>query len=137
VTLARWPTSDRASSRHPFPHAPIRPRHAERLAAYSAEQLGGPSLWTGDGQDALGTHVRVVRVHSGEGVDDDLNRRAVAAFVGAMDDAGLPDDPTLRATLTAWFTWATALMAAYPRSPDDEPAEVAMPHWSWSGPVEA
>ena len=121
---------------HPFTHAPVHPRHSERLAAYWAEQLGGPPLWTGGGEDALGTHVGVVRMHSGDGEHDEMDRRAVAEFVAAMDDAGLPEEPRLRATLTDWFTWATALMAAYPRSPDDVPAELAMPHWSWSGPVE-
>lgn len=123
---------------HPFTHVPVHPQHAERLAAYWAEQLGGPPLWTGgpdDERGALGTHVGVVRMHSGDGVHDDLDRRVVAAFVGAMDDAGLPADPPLRATLTAWFTWATALMAAYPRSPDDVPGVLPMPHWSWDGPV--
>jgi hemoglobin len=119
---------------HPFTHAPIHPQHSERLAAYWAEQLGGPPLWT-EGA-AAGTHRSVVRMHSGEGAHDVLDNRAVAAFVGAMDDAGLPDEPRLRATLTAWFTWATALMAAYPRSADDVPESLPMPHWSWGGPVE-
>ena len=119
---------------HPFSHHAIHPQHSERLAAYWAEQLGGPPLWTGGEQRS---HVAVVRMHSGDGVHDDMDRRAVAAFVGAMGDAGLPDDPRLRATLTAWFTWATALMAAYPRSPDDVPDVLPMPHWSWDGPVES
>ena len=124
---------------HPFTHAPIHPRHSERLAAYWAEQLGGPPLWTGAGRPeaALGSHRGVVHMHSGEGGHDDLDRRAVAAFVAAMDDSGLPDEPRLRATLTAWFTWATALMSAYPRSVDDVPTDLAMPYWSWDGPVAA
>ncbi len=122
---------------HPFTHAPVHPRHAQRLAAYWAEQLGGPPLWTGgsDRAAALGSHVGVLRMHSGDGVHDDLDRRAVTAFVGAMDDAGLPADDDLRATLAAWFAWATASMAAYPRSPDDVPPLLSMPHWSWDGPV--
>jgi hemoglobin len=121
---------------HPFSHKPVHPQHSERLAAYWAEQLGGPPLWTGGaGDPGLGSHVAVVRMHSGDGVHDDMDRRAVDAFVGAMDDAGLPDEPRLRATLTAWFTWAVAVMAAYPRSPDDVPDVLAMPHWSWDGPV--
>lgn len=47
-----------------------------------------------------------------------------------------PEDPALTATLLAWFRWATAAMATYPDSPDDVPAGLSLPRWSWDGPVD-
>ena len=47
----------------------------------------------------------------------------------------MPDDERLRATLKDYFRWATAGMATVPRSADDVPAGLDLPHWSWEGPV--
>ncbi len=52
-----------------------------------------------------------------------------------MDDAGIPDDAELRATLTAWFRWGIELMDAHPDSADDVPDGLPLPRWDWSGPV--
>lgn len=115
---------------HPFSH-PGHPEHTTRLAAYWSEQLGGPPLYTG----GLGDHTFVLRMHAGNGVHVDLDERAQVCFAQALDDAGFPDDARLRTTLKAWFVWATADMARYPDSPDDVPAGVPLPQWSWDGPV--
>jgi hemoglobin len=53
----------------------------------------------------------------------------------ALDDAALPDDERLRSTLKDYFRWATSAMAAYPDDPDDVPAGLPLPQWSWDGPV--
>jgi hemoglobin len=63
----------------------------------------------------------------------DLGRRFVACFVAAADDAGLPDDPALRATLRAYMEWAVAEVLAY-ESPDTViPADRRLPRWGWDG----
>ena len=119
---------------HAFTHHPPHPRHVERLAAYWAEQLGGPPLWTvgPDGGPGLGSHAGVAQLHAEPGDLTDMNRRAVAAFVAALDETAT--SPAARSTLTDWFAWATELMGAA-RSPDDVPDDAPMPHWSWDGPV--
>ena len=81
---------------HAFSHG-FRADHTERLAAYWVEQLGGPAAYT----EGLGDHSEVLRLHSGNGEHPDRDRRSEACFAQAMDDAGLPDDERLRATLTA------------------------------------
>src|SRR6516225_7265012 len=96
---------------HAFSHG-FHPEHVERLAAYWAEALGGPSAYT----DSMGDESFVVRLHSGKGEHQDMDERAQACFALALDDAGLPNDPALRATLIAYFRWATTAMAAYPNS---------------------
>jgi len=88
---------------HAFSHG-FHPDHSERLAAYWAEALGGPGTYT----DAYGDESSVVRVHSGNGAHDDMDRRAIACF--------------------AWST--TTTMSRYHRSADDVPDGLSIPHWS-------
>jgi hemoglobin len=115
---------------HAFSHG-YRDDHDQRLAAYWAEQLGGPAAYTG----ALGDHSEVLRMHSGNGEHHEMDRRAEACFALALDDAALPGDPRLRRTLTDWFHWGVELMDSHPVTPDDVPDDLPMPRWSWDGPV--
>ena len=115
---------------HAFSHG-FHPRHTERLAAYWAEALGGPAAYSG----AFGDESQVVRTHSGNGVHDEMDRRAVACFDQALDDAGLSANERLRQVLHDYFAWATSTaMARYPESADDVPAGLSIPQWSWDGP---
>ena len=114
---------------HAFSHG-YNPRHSERLAAYWAEALGGPEEYSA----TIGDETSVLRIHAGNGEHAEMDELAHACFVQALDDAGLPEDPRLRATLAAYFLWATGSMAAYPRSPEDVPGGLAIPRWSWDGP---
>ena len=68
---------------HAFQHG-YHPQHHERLAAYWGEALGGPS----DYSSTYGDESSVVRLHSGNGEHDEMNRRAIACFDGALDDVG-------------------------------------------------
>ena len=81
----------RRRSQHAFSHD-LHPRHVERLAAYWAEALGGPSTYS----DSYGDETSVVRIHSGNGPHDDMDRRAIACFDQALVDVGLADDEWLR-----------------------------------------
>ena len=116
---------------HPFGHPGQHPDHLARLAAYWGEALGGPAAYS----DRMGDHSHVLRLHAGNGEHDELDERAIACFAAALEDAALSDDERLRTTLLAYFSWGTALMAAHPDSPDDVPAGLGLPHWSWDGPV--
>jgi hemoglobin len=115
---------------HAFSHG-FRPDHTERLAAYWAEQLGGPT----DYSNGLGDQSHVVRLHSGNGEHHEMDDRAVACFGQAMDDAGLPVDAALRRPLHDWFRWGISLMDAHPDSADDVADDLPLPHWSWEGPL--
>lgn len=112
---------------HPFSH-PGQHDHLDRLASYWAEQLGGPQMYTG----VFGDETAVIRRHSGNGVHDEMDARAVVCFRQALDDIGLTEQP-LRAELEEWFTFETSEMARYPRSADDVPEELTMPVWSRPG----
>jgi hemoglobin len=116
---------------HPFTHGRIHPQHAERLAAYWGESLGGPPAYT----SALGTEADVVRAHSGNGPHDALDAAAAACFALALDDAGIPEDPALRGTLSRWFVWSNELVNHGWPTPADVPDDLRLPRWGWEGPV--
>ena len=106
------------------------PDHLERLAAYWSEALGGPPLYT----DRYGDETAVVRMHSGNGPHEEMDRRAIACFDDALRSVGLSDDDALTSVLHDYFAWATTTtMARYHRSQGDVPDGLRMPHWSWDG----
>ena len=114
---------------HAFSHG-FRADHTERLAAYWAEALGGPALYSG----RFGGESHVVRMHSGNGPHEDMDARAIACFEQALGDVGLADRSALRQVLHDYFAWATTTtMARYHASKDDVPAGLAIPRWSWDG----
>jgi hemoglobin len=113
---------------HAFRHG-VHPDHVERLAAYWAEALGGPSLYS----DTYGDETSVVRIHSGNGLHDEMNRRAVACFDQALADVGVTDDK-LRQVLHDYFAWATTTtMYRYHKSKDAVPDGLTIPRWTWHG----
>jgi len=114
---------------HAFSHG-FHPQHVERLAAYWAEALGGPSTYS----DSYGDETSVVKMHSGNGEHDEMDRRAIACFDRALADVGLADDGALRQVLHDYFAWATTTtMSRYHHSADDVPNGLSIPHWSWDG----
>src|ERR1700733_846332 len=86
---------------HPFSHPGQDPHHVERLAAYWAEVMGGPPVYS----ESYSDQSRMLQMHAGNGDMTDLGRRFVDCFVGAADDAELPADPEFRAALAAYMRW--------------------------------
>lgn len=114
---------------HAFSHG-FHPQHTERLAAYWAEALGGPAAYS----DSYGDETSVVRIHSGNGVHQEMDWRAIACFDLALADVGLASNEVLRKVLHDYFAWATSTtMARYHRSADEVPNGLSIPRWSWDG----
>jgi hemoglobin len=114
---------------HAFSHG-FHPGHTERLAAYWAEALGGPPAYS----DACGDETSVVRIHSGNGPHEEMDRRAIACFDQAMQDAGLDPGGPLWQVLHDYFAWATTnTMSRYHESADEVPEGMSIPRWSWDG----
>jgi hemoglobin len=113
---------------HAFSHG-FHPHHSKRLAAYWGEALGGPRSYS----EGYGDETEVVRIHSGNGPHEEMDRSAIACFDQALEDVGLTDEP-LRQVLHDYFAWATTTtMAAYHDSADDVPEGLNIPRWSWDG----
>jgi hemoglobin len=116
---------------HAFSHG-FHPEHSERLAAYWAEALGGPTTYSA----AYGNETAVVRIHSGHGPHEEMDRRAITCFDRALTDLALADDDPVRHVLHDYFAWATnTTMSRHHDSTDDVPEGLPIPHWSWDGLV--
>ncbi len=118
---------------HAFSHG-FNSEHTQRLAAYWAEALGGPMTFSNE----YGDETSVLRMHSGNGPHEEMDRRAITCFDVAMADVGLAADDRLRKALHDYFAWATTTtMSRYHRSADDVPDGLDIPRWSWAGLVSA
>jgi hemoglobin len=114
---------------HAFSHG-FHPEHGQRLAAYWAEALGGPTTFS----DCYGDETSVVRLHSGNGPHEEMDRRAIVCFDLALDDVELGSE--VRTVLHDYFAWATTTtMSRYHHSADDVPEGLRIPRWSWDGLV--
>ena len=114
---------------HAFSHG-FHPQHSERLAAYWAEALGGPMTYS----DTYGDETSVVRIHSGNGIHEEMDQRAIACFDQALADVGVDPAQPLGRALHDYFAWATTTtMAQYHDSADDVPDGLSIPRWSWDG----
>jgi hemoglobin len=105
---------------HAFEHG-YREDHTERLAAYWAEVLGGPPTYS----QTMGDEAHVVRLHTGNGPHDDMDRRAVDSFAGALADAGVPQE--LHPALVRWFRDANQYVNHHFATPDAVPDGLPMP----------
>jgi hemoglobin len=115
---------------HAFSHG-FHPEHSQRLAAYWGESLGGPTTFT----DCYGDPTSVVRLHSGNGLHEEMDQRAIVCFDQALADVGLAQDRVGR-VLHDYFAWATTtVMSRYHRSANDVPDGLRIPRWSWDGAV--
>lgn len=115
---------------HAFEHG-YHPEHTARLAAYWGEALGGPPRYT----EAYGDETGVVRLHSGAGPHEEMDRRAIACFDLALHDVGIDPNEPLGQALHAYFAWSITAMNRYPDSDVDVPEGLRIPLWSWSGLV--
>jgi len=114
---------------HAFRHG-VQPHHTERLAAYWGEALGGPTTYT----DNYNDETSVVRTHSGNGLSEEMDDRAIACFDQALQDVGLDASEPLRQVLHDYFAWATRISVSHHyESADDVPDGLSVPRWSWDG----
>jgi hemoglobin len=113
---------------HAFSHG-FHPEHSQRLAAYWAEALGGPTTYS----DSYGDETSVVRMHIDNGPHEEMDRLAITCFDQALADVDLASDDRLRQALHDYFAWATTTtMSRYHRA-DDAPDGLRMPQWSGDG----
>lgn len=99
---------------HPFEHA-LHPRHDERLAAYLAEALGGPALYTA----GYGDETSVQRMHAGNGVHVELDEACLALFDQALAEVGITGPAA--GHISAYFRSATEAQRQWASSSAEVP----------------
>lgn len=92
---------------HPFSHPGQHPQHDERLAAYLAEALGGPPLYTA----GYGDETYVQRLHACNGEHVELDEACLRLFDRALAEVGIPEPGA--SGLSTYFREATVAMRVY------------------------
>lgn len=91
---------------HPFERG-LHPHHDERLAAYLAQALGDPALYTA----GYGDESSVQRIHACNGEHVELDEACLRCFDQALSEVGIGG--SAGAEISAWFRRATAAQRAY------------------------
>lgn len=91
---------------HPFEQG-LHPHHNERLAAYLAEALGGPELYTA----GYGDETHVQRIHAGNGIHIELDEGCLRHFDRAIADSGITGPAAQH--FSDYFRRATEAMRLY------------------------
>lgn len=109
---------------HAFSHG-FRADHTERLAAYLAESIGGPPLYTRSG----GTESDVARIHGGNGLHEEMDRRALACFDDAIRSIGLDPGSSPGSRLHALWVAGIERFATHAGGVQDIPDGLEIPRF--------
>jgi hemoglobin len=104
------------------------PTHVEHLTWFTAESFGGPDRFTRE----LGFQY-LIDVHRHRAITDEQRDRFVAAYLEALDEAGLPDDDRFREVVREQVEFGAQVAQQNSRALSD--AELhpirAVPKWDW------
>jgi hemoglobin len=108
--------------------------HAQHVAFFLAEVLGGPSRYSREVAGERGGHAHMVAHHLERRLTEQQRSRWVQQLLSSADAVGLPDDPEFRSAFVAYLEWGSriAVINSAPGVPDPTPAP--MPRWGWGVP---
>jgi len=109
--------------------ARMSPEHFHVVARFVAEVLGGPPLYTAEGDHG---HATMVAKHLGRHLTDVQRKRWMTLLLETADELNLPSDPEFRSALVGYLEWGSRLAvmnSASTENPIDEHAP--MPKWGW------
>jgi hemoglobin len=107
--------------------AKMDPHHAEHVAAFVGEVLGGPKKYS----EAHGGHPAMIRKHLHRNLDNGLRTRWMQLLLECADAVGLPDDPEFRSALVAYLEWGSRLAVMNSQPGAQVVEEAPMPAWGW------
>jgi len=97
----------------------VQPRFHPSMSSDSP-LTGRGTRWPRTYSDPYGDETTVVKMHSGNGERDEMNRRAIVCFDLALADIGLSNDDVCDKFYNDYFRWATTTtMFRYHQSADD------------------
>jgi hemoglobin len=108
--------------------------HAEHVAKFVAEVLGGPPAYSADLGGDVGGHVRMVAHHLGRGLTEQHRARWVRLLLECADEIGVADDPEFRSALVAYLEWGSRLAVLNSQAGVQMPEPSPMPKWGWGVP---
>jgi hemoglobin len=103
--------------------------HSQTVAAFVAEVLGGPKLYSGDGKHS---HATMIAKHLGRHLTQQQRQRWVALLLETADELKLPDDPEFRSALVGYLEWGSRIAVINSQNSSNPLTESApMPRWGW------
>lgn len=103
------------------------PTHAEHLADWLSEVLGGPKLYT----QKHGGHGALLRRHAGLAIQERHRTTFVEAFLAAADEVGLPEHPVFRTRLQEYLEWGSKIAEEVSQPGADTSSNQPVPVWGW------
>jgi hemoglobin len=105
------------------------PEHAQHVAHFIGEVLGGPPQYT---QQDEGSHAKMVGHHLGKALTEPMRKRWIHLLLETADEIGLKDDPEFRSAFVGYLEWGSRLAILNSNTTEnpvkeDEP----MPKWGW------
>lgn len=107
--------------------AEMDPHHAQHVAAFVGEVLGGPPAYS----EGHGGHPHMIRKHLGRALAEPQRRRWIELLLDCADEVGAPTDPEFRSAFVAYLEWGSrlAVINSQPGAQADE--NQPMPRWGW------
>ena len=103
--------------------------HFRTVAHFVSEVLGGPKLYSGDGNS---NHSMMVAKHLGKHLTEQQRKRWVELLLDTADDLQLPADPEFRSALVGYLEWGSRIAVLNSSGTENPIAETApMPAWGW------
>jgi hemoglobin len=107
------------------------PRHAEHVASFVEEVLGGEKRYTAAG----GSHAAMIGHHLGRHLTELQRKRWIDLMLDTADEVGLPADPEFRSALVGYLEWGTRLAVINSQAGVEAPTgNPPMPKWGWGPP---
>ena len=111
--------------------AGMAPHHAEHVAAFIDEVLGGAKAYSAGG----GSHAGMISRHMGRKLTLEQRSAWTGLLSETADEMGLPADPEFRAAFVGYLEWGSRLAVMNSQDGAEPPdAALPMPGWSWSSP---
>lgn len=104
-----------------------RPHHAEHLADWLTEVLGGPRLYT----ERHGGHGALLDHHANMDIRERHRARFVEVFIEAADEVGLPADGPFRRRLLDYLQWGSRIAQDVSRPGASTSSDQPVPVWDW------
>jgi len=101
--------------------------HALHVAAFIAEVLGGPKVYSAE----LGGHPHMIRRHLGRALGEPQRQRWMGLLLECADAVGLPADPEFRSAFVAYLEWGTRMAVLNSQEGAQVNENAAMPSWGW------
>lgn len=107
--------------------ARMSPDHPAHVAAFLAEVIGGPKLYS----ERHGGHPEMIRHHLNRNLSEEQRRRWINLLLDTYTELGLPDDPEFTSALVGYLEWGTRMAVLNSRTGATPALDEPMPKWGW------